>query len=191
MAGERSHGKARPRLPRASDLHEKSLDHAAIAATDADRRRQRDAHGRFAPGNALAIGRGNKAFIRRGMGAAKTVTDPEALQVARDANRLFNEVLRTLPDDSAMTRQLLALYARETALCAFWSARASVVGLGSDDGIKAQDRAQKHGQRAERLSVSLLDVAKDLAAMRPKPDPLAALRATWERPTEPKDGKDA
>lgn len=168
--GERSKGKARPRQVRSSDL-------VTMPRTDSDRPRQRDASGRFTPGNAAAIGRGAKAQIKRQLGRGVNVTDEAALLVMKDANRLFGETMLTLPSDDPTTRQLCALYCRHASMASFWSAQASVAGLGTDEGIAASEQATKHGQRAERVAVTMLDVARTMAASRPQADPFAALEA--------------
>lgn len=152
MTIERSHGKARPTLPRSSDL-------GTVPPTDADPRRCRTANGQFTSGNQAAVGRGAKAAIRKLLGKGVTLTNAEAISVARDAARLFGDTLRELPNDGPTVRQLVALFARHSALAAYWSAKASAAGLGTAEGIEAQEREAKHGQRVERLSVTMLDVA--------------------------------
>ena len=99
--------------------------------------------------------------------------------VAADASRVFVALIATMPDDSAPVRQLGALLARHTALAGLWSAKASAAGLGSEEGLEAESRATSHGQRVERLTVTILDVATRLAANKPKApfDPLAQYRA--------------
>lgn len=177
--GERSHGKARPRLPRASDHRHKPYP---APGTAPERPRQRDQHGRFIPGNTEASGRGAIAPIRRTLGHHVDVTDADARTVARDAHRVFLSTLRELPTAGALVRQLAALYARHTAMSAFWSARASLAGLGSDEGVAAAAEATKHGQRAERLAVTLLDTAKDMAnAHAATVDPIDAVNAQIDR----------
>lgn len=174
--GERSHGKARPRLVRSSDLTP-----LTDTATAEQPPRQRDASGRFASGNAVGIGRGAKAAVRRLLGRGTAIDDPEALAVARDADTLYCATLRELPSDGSTVRQLVALFARHTALAAYWSAKASTVGLGSDEGVAAADHATKHGTRAERLSVTMLDVSRTLAAKRDADAPFDPL-AKYRRP---------
>jgi hypothetical protein len=175
--GERSHGKVRPRQVRSSDLQR-----LAAAASGAERPVDRDSSGRFAPRNQAALGRGGKAAVRRLLGRSSNITDPEALAVARDADRLFLATLRELPGDGPTVRQLAALYARHVALASFWSARASAAGLGTDEGVTAQEHATKHGLRVERLAVTMLDVARATAAAAAAKagpvDPLAA----WMEP---------
>lgn len=172
MTIERSHGKARPTLPRSSDLR-------VVPSTEPERPGQRDARGRFVSGNGAAIGRGEKAAVRRLLGReGATVSDADARRVALDASQVFGATLRELPSDGATVRQLAAMHARHVALAAFWSARASSEGLGTDGGLRAEEQATKHGQRAERLAVTMLDVATRLAAARPKHGAgLAALAA--------------
>jgi hypothetical protein len=52
---------------------------------------------------------------------------------------------------------------RHEALAAFWHAQAASVGLTTDAGVRAQQLATMHGQRAERLTVTMLDTARVLA----------------------------
>jgi len=160
MTIESSHGKPRPTLPRSSDLQ-------PVTVVDADRERcgKRDAHGRFSSGNVVGRGRGWKLAIARVLG--RQVDDPIAQQVADDAWRTYCAALRELPSDGAIVRGLAALMSRHEALAAFWHAHAAIVGLTTEDGIAGQDQATKHGQRAERLTVTMLDVARALAK---KPD---------------------
>ena len=155
MPIEQSHGKARPILPRASDL-------APVLDAVPERRRQRDVLGRFAHGNVVGRGRGWKLAIAKVLGRA--AEDPIACAVAADAWKLYAAALREMPDDGPTVRGLVALRARHEVLAAFWHHHAAVVGLVTPEGIAAQEQATKHGQRAERLAVTALDVASKLAA---------------------------
>lgn len=157
MTIERSHGKARPTLVRSSDL--------APVETARDPAAGRDASGRFGPGNRVSIGQGWKAVVRRMLG--KGASDPEAVAVQRDTVKLFRAIVRELPSDGATVRQLAALQARHTALSAFYGAKAAELGLGSEAGVQAAEQSTKHGQRAERLAVTCLDVATKMAAAAP------------------------
>ena len=163
MTIERSHGKARPTLPRPSDL----ADQDPVTAADAVRERsaQRDASGRFASGNVVGRGRGWKRAIAKMLG--RDVDDPAAQAVADDAWRTYCATLRELPHDGAIVRGLAALHARHTAVGAFWAAHAAAVGLSTSEGKAADDQATKHGQRQERLAVTLLDASRAMAAARP------------------------
>lgn len=161
MTIEQSHGKARPTLPRASDL-------VPVTRTERERTGQRDARGRFAPGNSTATGRGWKAAMAKLLG--RSVDDPTASVVARDAWRLYLASLSELPDDGPTVRGLVAMKARHEALAGFWFAQAAAAGLGTPEGIAAGEQATKHGQRAERLAVTALDVASKLATARRKAD---------------------
>jgi hypothetical protein len=152
-------GKARTTMPRSSD---------ARASTADERPRQRDGNGRFLPGNRGGLGRGAIAPIRRMLGSVET-SDAEASTVARDAARVFADALRDLPSDGPVVRQLVALYARHVALSGFWSARSSRAGLGSEEGVAAGEQATKHGVRAERLAVTMTDLAR--AAVKKKNEP--------------------
>jgi hypothetical protein len=158
MALEQSHGKARPTLPRSGEL-------AAVPDADGERCGQRDEHGRFATGNIVGRGRGWKRAIAKMLG--RTVEDPIAQAVADDAWRLFTATVRELPSDGPTVRGLAASRARHAALEAFWSTQAVGLGLTTVEGIAADERATKHGQRAERLAVTMLDVSTRMAKTRP------------------------
>lgn len=96
---ERSHGKARPTLPRASDL---GVTESGPKPTDS-----RGPGGRFAPGNRLSVGARFTATIKKSLGAKASTG--EALIVARDARRLFGHTLASLPSDAPPVRALLAI----------------------------------------------------------------------------------
>lgn len=156
MTTEQSHDKARTTLPRASDL---SLE----AGTDGERRRNHDARGRFAPRNDAS---GNRAFRRalKKLIAADSLTDDAVVRtVLEDAWRIFTATLRELPNDGPTVRGLALRKARHEALEGFWTTRAAALGLTSPDALAAEDRATKHGQRAERVAVTMLDVATALS----------------------------
>jgi hypothetical protein len=177
---ERSHGKARPTLPRASDLTV-----PPVADADAERTRQRDGAGRFASGNIIGQGRGWKRAVAKLLGRASE--DPVSAAVAADAWRLYSAKLRELPNDGPTVRGLAAQGAREESLAGFWHAEAAARGLATPEGMAASDRAMRHGQRAERLAVTTLDVSTKLAAARPKADSsaLAWLVAPASAPVAP------
>lgn len=156
--GEKSHGKVRPMLVRASDLGPMPSPDAAT-----ERSRSRGNDGRFLPGNPGGLGKGATAPIRRLLGGVE-IEDADARTVARDAARIFADTLRELPNDGPTVRQHVALYARHVALSAFWSTRSSAVGLATPEGIEAADRAIKHDTRAERLATTMLAAAKSLAS---------------------------
>lgn len=166
MTIEQSHGKARPTLPRASDL--------APVETAREPSEGRAEHGRFAAGNRTAVGARWKNACRKLLGSFAEGNPEAAAAVARDSWRLFSATMRELPSDGAQVRQLAALGARHAALSAFFTARSADVGLDSDDGIRFGSIASQHGQRAERLAVTVLDIATKLAA---KAGPTATLEA--------------
>ena len=154
MTIEQSHGKARPTLPRSSDL-------TPVPDAAEERRHQRDAGGRFKTGNVVGRGRGWKRAIAKMLG--RQIDDPLAQAVADDAWRTFSAMMRELPSDGAMVRTLVAAKARHDALAAFWGAKAASLGLATPEGVRAQEQSTKHDQRAERLTVTALDVATRLA----------------------------
>jgi hypothetical protein len=154
---ERSHGKLRPGLPRSGDL--------AVVESDRKPSDGRSANGRFAAGNPIAKGARWKASIRKLIG--RGASNEEAESVARAGFRLYCALLRELPSDGPSVRSLAALQARHAALAAHFTDRAGELGFDTKDGAAAIESATKHGQRAERLAVTTLDVSTRLAASRP------------------------
>ena len=176
MTIETSHGKARPTLPRASDIPE--------VPPAPDPRRGRDANGRFASGNKVGSGRHWAQMLKRQL--AREATGPlkaEVEALAREAFALFKGFLRELPSDGASVRALVASRARAAVLSARYGHRAAEIGLDTPDGRAAMDLSIKLDQRAERLAVTSLDVAIKLAARSPKgEDDLGALLREAAKP---------
>ena len=166
MTIEQSHGKARPTLPRSSDLQ----------PLDADRnpRDGRTEAGHFAPGNRLGVGARWKASIKKLLG--RVADDAITVAIGRDAWRVYLATLRAMPSDGAPVRSLVALHARHVAVAGYFTNRAAEVGLDTKEGLAFLEIASHHGQRAERTAVTSLDVATKLAASQAKAaaDPLAA-----------------
>lgn len=150
MAIEQSHGKARPSLPRASDLRPTESE-----AKPTDTRRP---DGRFAAGNRASVGARFTATIKKSLGT-KTATG-EALVVARDARRLFGHTLSSLPSEAAPVRALLAIYSRHAALHAYYTLKAEALGLDTPEGLKLLEVADRQSQRAERVLVTCHDLAR-------------------------------
>jgi hypothetical protein len=168
MAFEKSHGKARPALPRASDL--RPVD-TVEKPTDA-----RTPDGRFAAGNRSAVAARFTATIRKALGTKEA--SGEALIVARDARRVFGHVLASLPSDAPPVRALLAVYSRHQALHAYYTAKAEILGLDSEAGLALLAVADRQSQRAERVLVTCHDLARIHAAKEPhEADFFAAARA--------------
>jgi hypothetical protein len=187
---ERSHGKARPGLPRAGKL--KAVN------TAPDPSRQRTASGHFAVGNELARDRGAKQALKRALG----VSDQTALtELTRSAQKFFGSTLRTLPSNTAPVRALVALHARHLALCSYYSAKAEEVGLDTDKGLALSAVAARESQRAERTLVTAIDVARVCAeedARKPNPllerqaDAILEARLAARRaPEEEPEGEDS
>jgi hypothetical protein len=175
MTIEQSHGKARPCLPRASDL--------TPSETDTKPTGGRGDHGHFAAGNRTGIAARFTHTIRKSLGTAEA--KGETLVVARDARRVFGHVLAALPSDAAPVRALLAVYARHQALHAYYSNKAEALGLDTVEGREALAIADRQSQRAERVLVTCHDLARvhaDTARARQGfVDPLAA----WRKPPLP------
>lgn len=161
MSIERSHGKARPTLPRRRDLE----------AADADRDpcRGRDEHGRFASGNEAGTGRGWKAIVAKHLGRE---LQGEAGPLAREALQLFRAELAQMPHDGPQVRQLVAARARSAVLAARYAMRAAELGLDTDVGQKAIELSMRLDARAERLAVTALDIASKLAKAEGKRKPI-------------------
>lgn len=158
MSIERSNGKARPTLPRASDLRRVQ---SAGNPTEG-----RDDAGRFAPGNRVSMGARWKNSVKRLLG--RGASEETASGVARQAWGLYLAVMRDMPSDGTTVRMLAALQARHAALAAYFTDRAGELGLDTPAGTAALERATKDGQRAERLAVTALDVATKLAEAKPR-----------------------
>lgn len=169
MTTERSHGKARTTLPRSSDL--KAVD-SVPAPTEG-----RTAGGRFAPGNGISRDNAARHHVRRLLGPA--ANDKTISEIQSASQSLYSSLMRSMPCQAVQVRSLVALQARHTALCAYWTEYAVRVGLDSEDGIAALERASKDGARAERLAVTSLDVATKLAKTAPK------AKAWWLEPLPP------
>ena len=150
MTIERSHGKARPGLPRASDL---TAAESVAKPTDA-----RTPDGRFSAGNRASVAARFTHTIRKALGSKGATGD--ALVVARDARRVFGHVLASLPSDAPPVRALLAVYARHQALHAYYSTRAEELGLDTEGGLALLAVADRQSQRAERTLVTCHDLAK-------------------------------
>jgi hypothetical protein len=144
---ESSHGKARPTLPRSSDLR--------VVETAPTPTEGRDPGGRFGAGNQIASGSRWRASIRKLLG--KGATNEQAEAVARQAFRLYCALLRELPSDGPSVR----------VLAAYFTDRAAELGFDCDAGAAALEQATKHGTRAERLAVTCIDVATRFATAKP------------------------
>lgn len=180
MSTEQSHGKARTVLPRSSDLTE--------VETVRDPSDGRSTSGRFAPGNRAAEGQRWKASVRRLLG--KGASNETAAKVARQAWKLYLALLRELPSDGPSVRVLAALEGRHAALAAYFTDRAGELSFDTEAGLLALDQATKHGQRAERLAVTCLDVATKLKAKTGKAAPSAVLAAIEAAGRGSDDGSD-
>ena len=176
MTIELSHGKARPTLPRSDDL--------AVPPPAADRPRQRDAQGRFAPGNTSGRGRGWRASIARMVGRD---LQGEAAPLAREAWRVYTALLAELPHTGAQVSSLVASRARSAVLSARYAARAAELGLDTEEGQRALTLSMQLDQRAERLAVTALDISTRLAvaARTRTTNPIhAAILSAGQRPKE-------
>lgn len=151
---ERSKGKMRPSLVRASDLTPPETEPKPTA--------QRDSHGHFAAGNRTALGARFTHAIRQSLGT-KSATGA-AVIVARDARRVFGHVLASLPSDAPPVRALLSIYARHQALHAYYTVRAEALGLDTPEGLRLLEVADRQSQRAERVLVTCHDLARVHAA---------------------------
>lgn len=168
MTIETSHGKARPTLPRASDLT--APDPAP------DRTAGRDASGRFTSGNPWAPGAKWRHLVAEGLGRH---LEGAAGELGRTAYRLYRAFLADLPTDCASVRSLVAQRARAVALADAYARRAAELGLESTNGMAAASEALKWDARAERLAVTSLDVSSKLAATRKPIDAHATVLETF------------
>lgn len=171
MTIERSHGKARPTLPRASDLRPHQ--------SEANPRDGRTPGGHFAAGNRHSVEARVKHSIKKALGSRKS--DGEAGIVSRDAVRIFGAFMRSLPSDAMPVRAMAALAARHHALSSYYAAKAVEAGLTTPEGMKLQEASDRQSQRAERVLVT----AEDLAATHAKAAAKGADAAPWLLPDSP------
>jgi hypothetical protein len=147
---ERSKGQFRPSFVRASDLR---------PADPVDNPPQgRTAGGHFAAGNRIGIGARWKATLKKALGNRTAGGDVGI--VAADAQRVMQHVLRSLPSDAAPVRVMVAIHARHVALNAFFTAKAEAAGLDTETGLALLAVADRQSQRAERVLVTVHDLAR-------------------------------
>jgi hypothetical protein len=160
MTIERSHGKARPTLPRSSDLNDRRPPE-----TDDKPNGQRGPGGRFAKGNAIAVGHGWRKAIRKMLGrAGEGIEQEDMRQLTRESWRVYRAFMQELPHDGAQVSSLVASRARHSVLSAHLVGLAAEAGLSTEKGMKLLELSTKFDQRAERLCVTAMDVAERLAA---------------------------
>jgi hypothetical protein len=175
IAFEKSKGKVRPALPRASDLGQ---GEAAGKPTEG-----RADGGRFAAGNAIGLGARWKASVKKALGPHAVAG---AVEVIRgDAERIYLAVLRSVGSDAAPVRALAALHARHMALHAFYTRLAEEKGLDTDEGQKVQALADGQSVRAERTVVSCIAAARALATT-PKTITVAKLHEAMKEAAKPR-----
>lgn len=168
MTIEKSHGRARPTLPRASDLRPVESERKPTDGRGPD--------GRFAPGNRHSVGAGFKRTAKKLLGPGSG-SDEEAV-VRRDAWRVFVATMNAMPSDAPPVRSLVGLHARHVALAALYTAKAAAIGLDTPKGLEFQAAADRQSQRAERVLVTALDVAAKLASKaKPADDALSRFLA--------------
>ncbi len=155
MTIEKSHGKARPTLPRSSDL-------VSVPQMEPPRTAARGPDGRFLPGHRTGRGKGAKRQLARLMGTDSD--DPITALVASAAATAYRAHMQELPNQGSIVSSLVSLASRHEALSAFYQAEGAKHGYASETGTAALQEASKHGQRAERLLVTALDISKALAA---------------------------
>jgi len=176
---EKSHGKARPTLPRASDLPE-------IDPTELEEKLSipRGVHGHVLPGAKLAVGARFAHTVKKSMGGQTTKVNRI---ITRDAKQTFANILPVMASDVAPVRSLLAVASRHCALNAYFTARAEEAGLDSTLGLQYLEIADRQSQRYERVLVTCHDLARIHAQVRDNkpfdPVPKLAAPAAEERPT--------
>ena len=157
---ERSHDKERPSLPQLNDLP------AKIAAGEPSR--GRDHRGRFAPGNKHAEERAVRAQVRRWLGKGATTAAVE--QALREARVAFRAELRDLPCDAPVVQRLAGAAARDGVLSAHLALRAVEAGLETPEGRSMIELSMRLSARAERQTVTAVDLSQRMAAARAKAD---------------------
>jgi hypothetical protein len=169
---ERSHGKMRPSLPRASDLPT-VIDPVAIPSVP------RDSGGRFAPGASTDRHENRiRELIADGLGRD---LPGEAGELARRAVRLYRAFLRDLPCVCTSVRSIVAQRARAATLADAYSRRGMELGLDNPLGAQCLAEALKWDARAERLAVTGLDQSARYAAVARSRPRVTELDREYER----------
>jgi hypothetical protein len=144
---ERSHGKMRPSLPRASDLPT-VVEPVAIPSVP------RDSGGRFAPGASADRAENRiRELIADGLGRG---LQGEGGELGRRAVRLYRAFLRDLPCVCTSVRSIVAQRARAATLADAYARLGMEHGIADPVGLGALQEAAKWDARAERLAVSAL-----------------------------------
>jgi hypothetical protein len=160
MTIEQCRGKARPTLPRSSDL--------AVVASVVDTKTGRDAQGRFTSDNPWRGQNKWRSWISEGLGRD---LPGEAGVIGKRAHRLYRSFLDDLPVDCASVRSLVAQRARAAALADRYAIRGAELGESTPEGAACLESALRWCQRAERLAVTSLDVANKLVLVAAKHAP--------------------
>jgi hypothetical protein len=160
---EQSHGKSRLIGPRPSDL--------GTVDTAAERSAERDALGRFQPGNQIAVGRGARKALRAPYRAAEqrigealaTGSEPTVADVLlRDALHVFNAARAELGSRSVFAQGPTIAYAVETVLAGFFMREAAAAGFTTERGLELHERAMACETQAARAMTAALAAAKAL-----------------------------
>lgn len=149
-------GKARTELPRSDELQ--------AVGTVEDRQPNHGRNGQFTTGNDAAADRRAKQAIAKILGLRSS--DTVVAVVGKDAARVMGVVLRDMPTDAPTVRNLVAMLARHSAIGAYANVRADELGLDTIDGRAWLELGLRHFARAERLTVTALDVATRMAVAR-------------------------
>ncbi len=160
---ERSKGKMRPSLVRASDLQPAPEAEGKPTAG-------RAAHGHFAADNPIGVEARAKNKARKSLGSKDAPGD--AGIVAADARILFGGTMRSLPSDAIPVRGMAAIASRHQALHAYYTALAEKAGLDTPKGLEFLEVADRQSQRAERVLVTCHDLARVHAARAAERDQL-------------------
>lgn len=146
MTFEASHKKTRITRPRRTDRTVASVLGRSVA---------RDENGRVGVGNTLATGRGWKRALRRMLPPGTTVEHAVA-----DAEKLYLGGVRELAHDNPFARASVVNWVTHLVLASSYAAAAIAAGLGTEAGLKLDERATKHADLAELSAVAALDWAK-------------------------------
>jgi len=147
---EQSHGKARPTLPRSRELF--------VTGKDPDQSNGSTEKGPFAPAHGRKFRKGRwSAFFAEALG--RDVDSPGAREIGRKAWKLYRGYLAELPCVTVSTRSLCAARARAATLADFYASLGTRSGPHTEKGATWLGEALKWDQRAERLTVTCLDVS--------------------------------
>lgn len=147
--------------------------------TDADRRRNHGADGRFLPHNDRGREHGAHGELTKDLKAISAgvqqvtggaIAPDESREVARAALALYVANKRTLGQRTPLVLARVMRASVNDALASYFTAQAAVAGFATERGLTMLDAAHRCENRAERAMTTALAFAKAAGTKPPKPE---------------------